>query len=143
MISVIVVNMGLLQWMSSVGCYGMVVVHKWVKESVVFLPVLLHFLDHLELVVVLGALLLELVPLLSGGLFLLVLHFVFVMEFLEFLLEAGVEFVDIDLFVVVGLTVGLGLVERGFEGQLFLGFGFVFHFFIALDRGSGTSSLGL
>lgn len=62
-----------------VNCGG--VVHRSIakKVSIVFvLPLLfLHLLDHLELVVVLGPLLLELLPPPSRSLFFLVLHLVF------------------------------------------------------------------
>lgn len=95
---------------------------------------LLHLLDHLELVVVMRPLLLKLFPALAGSLLLLVLHLVLFVELVELLLQAGVELRNIYLFVVVGLAVGLRLVQGDLESDFIFGFALVVYLLIALDE---------
>ena len=113
------------------------------ESLLVVLPLFLpHLLNHLELIVVLRPLLLELLPLLPGRLLLLVLHLPSLLVLLQLLLQLLVQLCDVDLFVVVGLTVGLGCLQGLLEGYLLRTFGLRLHFLIALGGGTCTSELG-
>lgn len=91
----------------------------------------------------LGSLLLELLAALAGRFLLLVLHLVLItgLELLQLLLEFGIQLRDVNLLVMVGVPVGLGLAERGLERQLLFGLVFVVHLFVALGGEKITSSL--
>lgn len=95
---------------------------------------LLHLLDKLILIVVLGSLFLELLLLALGLLFLLVLHLSAVMVFIKFFFEFGVEFGDIQFFVAIDVAVHLCLVEGLVESHFFFCLVLRLHvLFVALD----------
>lgn len=83
---------------------------------------LLHLLDKLVLVVVLGSLLLELLLLSLSLLLLLVLHILALMIFVKLLLKLRIQLGDVETFMAIRVAVHLGLVEGLVQGQLFLGF---------------------
>jgi hypothetical protein len=108
----------------------------------IFLPVLVfHLLDLLELVIVIGPLLFELLLLLSAFLLLLVLHLALPIA-LQLLLQLRVQIRDAYLFVLVGAAVVLGCFEGRIEGDLLLALGVRGHvfLFVALSGWVGTSS---
>ena len=103
--------------------------------------VVAHLLDGLVLVVVLVPFSLELLCPLATGLFLFVFHRVGVGP-AHFLGQSRVEFCDVESFGAVGLTVLLGALETGIEGDFLLALLLGGHdILIALSGDGGTSEL--
>ena len=110
---------------------------------IILLPfVFFHFLDHFELVVMLCSLFLELLSFLAGCLLLLVFHLSSLLILFELFFQFGVEFGNVDFFVVVGLTVHACCFEGLLELYFFCCFGLWFHLLIALSGCVGTYWLG-
>jgi len=77
--------------------------------------------------------LLELLALLPGRLVLLVLHILALFILLQLLLQLCIEFGNVDLFVLVTVTVGLGGLQRLLEVSLLGSIGLWLHLLVTLS----------
>lgn len=84
-----------------------------------------HLFDHLELIIMTGPLLVELL-LLSFLLFLfLILHLLLVPKSLKFLLELLIKLLQVQLLVAIDLLIVFSYVQVVVDFNLFLGFRFI------------------